>query len=248
MGLASKIIMAGAELIYRAAAWMASWIPGAGKEPTKSATWTATKGVEDQANLDAKNLADETIRVMGLEQKLKAKERTLRDTPARRTAERKALTDEIQKITAAIEEGKANIAGLKEYLQQKKEEEKKPAEVKPVIDDADRDQLDIPRNKEGQPIKVPADIQSMINSIDTAPSKFDTAFATLPTKGGEGGTNFSNNAMTAINSGAPGAGTVIGNAAVAAIKAGVSNLNINVNANVKSGDSAPDTGARTAVG
>jgi hypothetical protein len=73
---------------------------------------------------------------------------------------------------------------------------------------------------------------SWVTTVQQGPSAFEKAFGTLNQKAMDAGTSLGNNANTGIKSGASDAGTVFGNSAVQTIKAGVSNLNINVNANV----------------
>jgi len=101
--------------------------------------------------------------------------------------------------------------------------------------------------KPGEPkIGEPTEKPFWLKTVTDAPNAFEQTFNTLPQKGAEAGTSLGNQAMTAMQGGAQGIGNVIANAAVAGIKAGVSNLNITVNAKVGSVDGGGDKGASKA--
>jgi hypothetical protein len=84
----------------------------------------------------------------------------------------------------------------------------------------------------------------MFDSFKTSTGEFKTIFGEFPEISKSAGTGFGTNANSEIQSGAGTAGGIFGSTAVEAIKAGVANLNINVNANVKSTTSGADQGAR----
>lgn len=85
-----------------------------------------------------------------------------------------------------------------------------------------------------------------VSQLSSAPSLFASTFTTGATEIGASGTTLGQTASSIISSGAASAGAVLGNAAVSAIQAGVSNLNINVNANVQSTSAGVDKGSQKA--
>lgn len=240
MGIAGKLMLEGGMLIYRAAAWMASWIPGGG--PEKTATQSGISAVEAQSNQDASSLAAERVRIISLEDQLKNAQARLRNAPTKGKGAEKMradITATITKLETDLEEARQNAAGLKAYLEerQKAKAEEYPSDfVGPLP----------PGAKKAEAATTTPEVQAMLAGINEAPGKFGTVFNTLPEKGGESGINFGTNSMININAGVYGAGVIMGNATVETVKAGLSQLNINANINVKGTEGGGDKGARPA--
>jgi hypothetical protein len=247
VALGGRLLVEGAKALLSVGSWMLNKL---GIKTADAPTSTESGvGMGEPSNITAvQNLTAERSRVDNLQRELNKAKADLKDAPKGDKNRREALTKKITDLTSTLEAAKISVSLIESLLadrkkadaeKEEKEKQKYPADfIGPLPPGAERKTSEL----------TTPEVQTMLAAIDTAPGKFNEAFDTLPGKGGEGGTNFSSNAMTAINAGAPGAGATIGNAAVEAIKAGVSNLNINVNANVKTQEANADTGARTAVG
>jgi hypothetical protein len=248
-GMAGKLIWEGAQLFYKVANWLGQKL-GFGTQPDPSAASGAVSQVEAQNQRDAQMRGQELNRIMSLESARDQLKSRIRNAPTRgdfNKEAKKKLEEQLRRVEADLEEARQNAAGLKAYLEQRKLDQEKKAK-----EDEGKYPADfigpLPPGAERRAEATTPEVQTMLAAIDTAPAKFNEAFGTLPTKGGEGGTNFSTNAMTSINGGAPAAGGLFGDAAVARIRAGVANIQIAANVTVKGQEAGPDTGPRTAVG
>jgi len=250
--MAGRLIDAGAKLFWQAVNYFSGLIPDwlKKKDPEEgmSETQKATRRAEQQRQMqdeqDRADLATGTNFVSRLERELRARQEALKNIPEKDKKRPKAL-EEIEELKKYIQEQKENNEGLKRIIQEREAAEtaRKKAEEEKAKE----------KPKEGEPEKkaeAPGalDFATMLTQLQAIPSKFQEVFDTLPTKGTEGGTNFSNVAMTTINAGVSGAGVILGNAAVNTIKAGVANIQLNANVNVKGQEGGADQGNRAAVG
>jgi membrane protein involved in colicin uptake len=245
MKLAGTLLFEAGKMLFKFGTWMLSKIglDSTGGDPTKIGAKTAAEMATDQADADARNLANSRVAIRELETQLNRQKAKLQDAPTRgRGAEamRESIAATIKKLEQDLADAKENAASLENYLREKAAADKKKAEEDAKPDESKagdkRSELTTP------------DVQAMFASIEKTPELFSTVFGEFPAKAGEAGTRFSTNAMTSIRDGSAGAGEIYGNSAVAIIKAGVANMNVAVNATVKTTEPGSDQGARTAVG
>jgi hypothetical protein len=90
-------------------------------------------------------------------------------------------------------------------------------------------------------------LANSVLGLSTANSNFNTTFNAFPQKGTEAGTNVGNSAIGVIQGGAGGAGETFGNSALGVIRSGLSNISINVNANVTGAGASGDKGSQKAA-
>jgi hypothetical protein len=145
-----------------------------------------------------------------------------------------ALTAQITKLTEQLsyQEGEKQANWVQAAIEA-------AAKVKPAAEQPGGGVFPTPA-KDTTLTTLPTDIKTQLdsaatswaNTVTAGNTAFQTTFGELPAKGAEAGTSMGQGAASTLQGAAGGIGSVIGNSAAAAIKAAVSNLNINVNANV----------------